>query len=383
MAMVADEPLPDEPYRPRVLLTSECTTGLVVLILHRPIPRTIMEIVTPGPLVGVNLTIYVLPARPESLTRVALAPVVIPTLSSRRSGVLRLIIDRTTRPSPDVASESNVADTILGAVLDSASRLSVCMWLISAGSTSPLLPVTVVVITVPRNGADSMLFRLTDVSVIPLLDSALGNPVVMDPTGCLDDEALLTATESLQLSPPVRLVTPLRLSPMLSRVNVAPDEHASVLRSATPLLTLPVVVAAPARPAEALGSAQSVLVGTRALALQLLDLSVAVVMTAPNADLGGHSREAVWPTTGSPVRVVSPEQPVAVPPALRAVRVPGLQSGVSVRARTWLAPILTIIVVLLPSLSRRQVSRRSPGPTDALTDVFPPLMLANSDPSRL
>lgn len=153
-----------------------------------------------------------------------------------------------------------------------------------------------------------------------------------------------------------------------------------MLRSETPLLALPVRHMVPGNRAPALGSAHESFVGTRALARQLLALRVVDVMTAPNGELGGHSREAVWPTRGSLLFVVSlPHAPVVVV-ELRAVSRPGLQSGASITVRTWLAPILTVMVVLLSALSRLHVIRRTPGPTDALTDVFRPVSLASTVP---
>lgn len=225
------------------------------------------------------------------------------------------------------------------------------------------------------------LFRLTDVKVSPLLAALAGNPDVMSTYGAFAELDLLIATGSLKLSPPVTDDIPLLFKVMFSRVNVAPDEHVTVLLNATPLLELLVRDIVPANRAVAFGSAQSDLVGTLALARHLLALSVVVVIIAPNADFGGHSREAVWPSTGPDLLRESVEQPLPVLDALRSVSRPGLQSGASVTVRTWLAPILTVMVVLLPPVRLPQVVRRTPGLTDALTAVFPPLRLANSDPN--
>lgn len=193
---------------------------------------------------------------------------------------------------------------------------------------------TVRVITVTRNGAVAALFRLTDVSVSPLLAGLEGNADVAVATGAFADLALLTATASLKLSPAVTLEIPSVLSPMLSRVNVAPDDYVMVLRRETRLPMLLVRVLLPGNRAVAFGKAQSEFVGTPALARQLLALSVVEVMTAPNADFGGHSREAMWPTSGSPRFVESLPQVRDVVPALRAVSPPGLQSGASITVRT-------------------------------------------------
>lgn len=315
------------------------------------------------------------------LTRVAFAPMVIRMLPTVRPAPLPAIMVLTTRASPPVALVSNVRDTIAGPARETIDKLVECMWLISAGRTSPLLPVTVVVITVPRNGAIMALFRLTDVNVSPLLPTLAGNPDAIDIYGALAQLELLMATGSLKLSPPVTDEMVPLFNDMFNRVNVAPDEHVSVLLTETPLLVLLVRGMVPASRAMALGSAQSVFVGTRALGRHRLALKVVVVIIAPNADFGGHSREAVWPSTGPAVLRDSMLQPSPVRSTLRSVSRPGLQSGASITVRTWLAPGLTVIVVLLASLRSPHVVRRTPGLTDALTPVFPPLRLANSDPN--